>query len=234
MQRVLLSVLMAVTSVGVVAAPASTMTPFTADYVVLRNGKELGQTTIALSRNADDTWTLRTSTKGTAGMAKMAGLDVDEQSSLRWHDGVLETLAYEYRQQAAFKQRTRQIDVDAKAQRVRMADGDENHEYALVPGLIDRQAVTLALSADLARGAPVLDYKVAGRERVDDVQYVRCGEPEITVPAGAYASTCVERVRDRRVSRSWFAESLGWLPVQIEQVEKKGDNITLKLVSLKR
>ena len=234
MQRVLLSVLMAATSFGVVAAPASTMTPFTADYVVLRNGKELGQTTIALSRNADDTWTLRTSTKGTAGMAKMAGLDVDEQSRLRWHDGVLETLSYEYRQQAAFKQRTRQIEIDAKTQRVQMTYGDEKHDYATVPGLIDRQAVTLALSVDLARGAPGLDYKVAGRERVDDVHYVRCGEPEITVPAGAYASTCVERARDQRVSRSWFAESIGWLPVQIEQVEKKGDNITLKLVSLKR
>jgi hypothetical protein len=32
----------------------------------------------------------------------------------------------------------------------------------------------------------------------------------------------------KRVARSWFAEKLGWLPVEIEQTDKK-DTITLKL-----
>ena len=210
------------------------MTPFTADYVVLRNGKELGQTTLALTRNTDDSWTFSTRSKGTSGLAKLAGLDVNEESRLRLRNGILETTAYEYRQQTLGKERTRQIALDAANERVRVSYGDETHDYPLVPGLIDRQAITLALGIDLAEGVQALDYKVAGRERIDDVHYARCGEPEITVPAGAYASTCVERVRDRRVSRSWFAESIGWLPVQIEQIEKKGDNVTLKLVSLKR
>jgi hypothetical protein len=38
-------------------------------------------------------------------------------------------------------------------------------------------------------------------------------------------------VREKRSSRSWFAPTLGWLPIIIEQVEKKGDTVTLKLVS---
>ncbi len=33
----------------------------------------------------------------------------------------------------------------------------------------------------------------------------------------------------KRVARSWFSAKLGWLPVEIEQSEKKGDTITLKL-----
>ena len=37
----------------------------------------------------------------------------------------------------------------------------------------------------------------------------------------------------KRVSRSWFSESLGWLPVQIEQTEKNGDTVTLKLVAIR-
>jgi hypothetical protein len=37
----------------------------------------------------------------------------------------------------------------------------------------------------------------------------------------------------KRVARSWFAESLGWLPVEIEQTEKKGDTVTLQLVSVR-
>ena len=38
----------------------------------------------------------------------------------------------------------------------------------------------------------------------------------------------------KRVARSWFSEKLGWLPVQIEQTEKKGDTITLRLASRRR
>ena len=41
-----------------------------------------------------------------------------------------------------------------------------------------------------------------------------------------------DREARKRIARSWFAESLGWMPVQIEQSEKKGDTFTLKLVSV--
>jgi hypothetical protein len=56
------------------------------------------------------------------------------------------------------------------------------------------------------------------------------------VPAGAFDAVLMRRVGEpgadrKRVARSWFSEKLGWLPVQIEQTEKKGDTITLRLAS---
>jgi len=212
----------------------SPIEPFVADYVVLRDGKELGRTTIELRSNADATWTLRTTTRGTAGLAKLAGLDVVEESQVRWRDGNPETLVYNFHQNAAFKSRRRHASFDWPASEVRMQDGDSDARYALVAGTVDRHAVTLALASDLMRGETRFDYKVAAKEGIEDIRYTDCGRAEVTVPAGSYFTNCLERVRARRTSTSWFAESIGWLPVQIEQVESKGERITLRLAALRQ
>ncbi len=224
-------ILAALPAAPVLAAPIE---PFKADYIVLRNGKPLGKTTIVLRDNGDQTWTLTTTTRGTEGIAKMAGLDVNEESVIRWRDDRPETLRYTFRQDAAFKSKQRGATFDWNANEVDMRDGDDAARYALVPGAIDRHAVMLALAGDLARRGNTFDYKVAMKDGLEDVHYASCGSPKIDVPAGSYATSCLERKRSKRTSTSWFAESTGWLPVQIEQVENKGDTITLRLASLGR
>lgn len=213
--------------------------PFHAEYATLRNGSEIGRTTLALADNGDGTWTLRSETKGTAGLAKIAGIQIVETSRFHWKDGRPEALAYSYRQDGAFKQRTRRADFDWNGGQVRVVEGDGDFSYATVPGLIDRQAVTLAIASDLIRGASAFDYKVAVKDRVEDMRYTRAAEQKLQVPAGTFGTVLMQRDGDpgedrKRVARSWFAPSLGWLPVQIEQTEKKGDTITLKLVASNR
>lgn len=208
--------------------------PFTAEYSATRNGSELGRTTIELRANDDSTWTLRTATVGTSRLARMAGLDVVEESTLRWRDGRVETLAYTFRQDAAMSKKRRSGEFDWNANEVRMIDGDSDVRYALVPGTVDRHALTLALINDLVGGNTAHDYKVAMKSEIEDIRYTDCGGAMLSVPAGEYAVRCLERKREKRTSTSWFAESIGWLPVQIEQVERKGDTITLKMVSLRR
>jgi hypothetical protein len=70
------------------------------------------------------------------------------------------------------------------------------------------------------------------------MRYARGALETVQVPAGAFEARLMRREGEpgsdrKRVSRSWFAESLGWLPVQIEQTEKNGDAVTLKLVSVR-
>ncbi|MFI4970655.1 MAG: DUF3108 domain-containing protein, partial [Lysobacterales bacterium] len=86
--------------------------PFHADYATLRNGSELGRTTLDLVDNHDGSWTLRSETKGTSGMAKLAGVHIVETSRFHWKEGRPEALAYDYRQDAAFKQKIRHADFD--------------------------------------------------------------------------------------------------------------------------
>ena len=143
---------------GPVLAEPSPLASFKAEYAAARNGKQLGRTTIELIDNRDDTWTLRTSTIGTAGLASLAGLDVVEESRLRWRDGRPETLAYDFRQKAALRSKRRHGEFDWAQREVRMVDGDSDARYALVDGTVDRHAVTVALVADLAKAPPLAAF----------------------------------------------------------------------------
>ncbi len=219
---------------GSAFAEASPIAPFKAEYAAARNGKALGRTTIELVDNRDDTWTLRTSTLGTQGLASLAGLDVVEESRLRWRDGRPESLAYDFRQTAALRSRHRHAEFDWNHREVHMRDGDSDARYALVDGTVDRHALTLALVTDLVNGVTPAPYAVAMKEAIEEVRYDDCGAAAVAVPAGRYATRCLERRRARRTSTSWFAEAAGWLPVRIEQIEKGDQTITLELVSLQR
>ena len=219
---------------GAMAAPVPP--PFHAEYTTLRNGEAIGRTTLDLSDNGDGSWTLRSETRGTSGLAKLAGIHVVETSRFRWNDGRPEALVYDYRQEGAFKKRTRHADFDWKANEVRVSEGGQDFRYPARPGIVDRQALTLALASDLMRGATAFDYHVAVKDRVEERRYRRGAEETLEVPAGTFKAVPMNREdgaggERTRESRSWFAPSLGWLPVRIEQTEKKGDTITLQLVS---
>jgi hypothetical protein len=239
MKLLLATVALTLATVAPAFAADSAIKPFHADYATLRNGGELGRTTLDLSANGDGSWTLRSETRGTSGMAKLAGVHIIETSRFRWKDGRPEALAYDYRQDAAFKQKIRHADFDWQAGEVHVTEGDGDFRYPIAPGIIDRQAVTLAIASDLIRGATTFDYKVAVKDRIEAMRYTRAADATLKVPAGEYKTVLMQREGEagsdrKRVARSWFAQSLGWLPVQIEQTDNKGDTVTLKLVSSNR
>lgn len=216
-------------------ASTSLIAPFRADYVALRDGKPLGETRIEWRSNGDGTWTLRTETRGTDGLARLAGLDVVEESVVRWNDGRPETVRYDFRQRAALSTRKRHADVDWQTGDVTMDDNGKTSRYRSEPGMIDRHAVVLAVVSDLGNTAKRFDYRVAMADAVEDFHYTRLGDETLTVPAGRYETTSLERRRGPRTSVSWFAKQAAWLPVQIEQLDsKKGETITLRLKSLQR
>jgi hypothetical protein len=231
---VLLALALAAPAVRADEAP---LAPFRAEYDALRNGDALGRTTLELTDNRDGTWTLRSETRGTSGLAKLAGIHIVETSHFRWKNGRPEAIDYDYKQDSAIKNRTRHATfANGTAQ---VEEGGDKFHYAIVPGLVDRHAITLAIAMDLRRGITTSDYfgyKVAVKDHVEDMNYERVGNETVNVPAGTFDAVLMRRVGEpgadrKRVARSWFSEKLGWLPVEIEQTEKKGDTITLKLAS---
>ncbi len=224
-------------SAGAVATDA-TIKPFHAKYATSRNGNDLGRTTLDLADNKDGTWTLRSETRGTAGLAKLAGVHVVETSRFRLKDGQPEGLIYDFRQDAAFRSKTRHADFDWKTGIVHVTEGGGDFHYAITPGVIDRQTVALAIASDLMRGASTFDYKVAVKDRVETMHYMRGPTQTLSVPAGDFQTVLLMQrkgdpgVGRKRSVRNWLAPSLNWLPVQIEQSETNGDTVTLKLISV--
>lgn len=212
------------------AVYAQALKPFSASYDVKRGSKVIGQSTMTLRQDGDNQWSLVTQTKGTAGMAKLLGLDVREESKFRVaEDGSLESTDYRYRQDATLKSKQRSIVFDAKAREVRVTDKDELFRYPLQPAMIDRQLVVVALG----RTQWKTDYQllVAGKDAAENQRYERRETSNLAVPAGNFRAIRFERTDKPGKGSTWYASS-SLAPLQVEQIQKDGENIVLLLREL--
>lgn len=214
---------------------AATLSPFTARFDFLDDGQRVGRATLTLRREGRD-WVFTTDTQGERGLAGFLGAKIHEQSRFRESGGQLSGLSYRYRQKISFRERKRSIDFDWSARRAREDDGKTRSEYALTGATIDRHMAVLALMLDLGAGRNTFAHPVAYKGQVESWRFRQSGRERLNTPAGALDTVRLERVRDNAARRtvSWHAESLGWLPVRIEQVEPDGERYTLALVAIDR
>lgn len=214
---------------GAVAAHASDLKPASAVYTVIRDGKEIGDATYTLAANPDGTWTLRSQMHGTSGMARLVGLDVREESTFRWNGGKVESIRYDYKQEATFKNSSKRIDFDHAAQQAHSRDGKATFDYAIPADALDRTNLTLVLGAAAASGQRNLTLPVAGRDHVEPQHFVVKGEEALQVPAGNFKTLRYERDDMPGKARSWYAPSTGILPLRFEKAQGDGSVIALEL-----
>ena len=210
-------------------AQGADLKPVTAVYTVMRDGKAVGDATYNLAPNGDGTWTLHSATKGSAGMAKLVGLDVRENSTFQWRDGKPQGVRYDYKQDAAIKHKDRTIDFDWTAQRANVVDNGKNFSYALPANTIDRSTVALTLGMMLADGAHEATLAVAAKDHVEQQRYQVRGTEKIDVPAGSFQAVHIERTDVQGKASSWYAPNVATLPVRVEQVQGDGSTIVMDL-----
>lgn len=238
MKRRLSIVLASLAIFAGLAHAAEPLQPYTAEYEVFRNDKPLGRGTVTLKPDGLGHWELTSVTEGTRGLASLAGVEIRERSVVDLQDGRLQTLGYEYRQSAGWKKRERSVVFDAAGKRIVSRDRDREFTFDLTPGVLDRQAVSLALSRDVAAGKrDVLSYSVVDRDELDTQTFRVGAEEKVTTPAGTLAALRVERERTDargRKTTSWLGIEQGYIPVRVLQTEADGDSIEMRLVAVSR
>src|SRR4051812_7482950 len=145
--------------------------PTHAVYAVQRDGKTIGDASYTLATNDDGSWTLESVTKGSAGMAKLVGLDVREQSTFRWDHGKAQGVRYDYKQDAVIKHKQRSIDFDWQAHQAHVRENGKDFSYAIEPGTIDRSTVAVALGVALANGAHEATLNVAQKDHLEQQRF---------------------------------------------------------------
>ena len=224
--------LLALTAMPTIAQ--GVLSPYVAEYEVLRSGAVEGHATVSLTAEGDGIWRLEGHTRGTRGLAALAGLRIDETSRFRKTAAGLQCLRHEYRQTGLRKRERR---VECGDDGIVSRDHRGEYRFPAQAGVIDQQAVALALAMDLAakhRGE--LEFNVVDREQLEPQTYRVAGEDTVQVPAGLLRAVKVERVRAdaRRSTTTWFGIEQGWVPVRILQAEADGMAFELRLVSLQR
>lgn len=233
MRSMLLHGALALFLVSALPLAASPVAPFSATYEVRRNGDLLGEATLRLVRDGTH-WRFSSETRGTHGMARVAGVRVDETSRFRYVDGRPETLEYRYAQRTSVNARERSAVVDASAGRITLRNRRDQVDVPYVRGVLDRQLLTVALMQAIAEGRRgAQSMPVAGRSAVE-VQTWSIGRIE-SVPMGSMSEQGwrVERQREDAGGRAtvlWLDRDQGHLPLRIEQREDDGETIEMRLL----
>ena len=211
--------------------------PYTATYEVSRNGDPLGVATVVFRPLANGRYELHSHTVGSQGLAAIAGVDLDERSTLRMAGGAPETVAYDYRQKMAWKSKSRALRVDADARRIRSTDKDRDYSPPYRPGVLDRNAITVALMADVAAGKPGdLRYYIPSKDELEPWVYRAGAVERVRTALGNDEAVRVERIRESangRTTTLWLGKSRNYVPLRILQKEPNGETIEMTITSLK-
>ena len=199
--------------------------PFEAVYEVGNNLIKAGTAKLSLTRNNDLwTYTLKTSPRG---VLKLAGKGkIEEQSTFRIQreDGelLIEPQTYRFRQD---NEKRRQVDATFDWQNRTMTHsyrGIEETETFDEP-VIDRLSATLLMMNLLRHGFESAELQVFDTGRMKSVAFNNIGMETLDTPLGEIETFRVINNKvddDVRRTTTWFAPSLDYIPVKIEQLKR--------------
>ena len=219
------------------AGAASPPKPFSADYEVRRNDQRIGTGQVSLQHKADGSFELVTRSRGTEGLAALAGVEREERSRLRWTGDGLELVDYRMQQTAGWKKREEQLSLDRGRREVNSRWKDQSATYAAPEGVLDPHGTTAAIMVALAAGERgTMQFEVAERRGVESQSYEVAAAVRLRTAIGTERALRVERQRSAsngRITKLWFARNHGWLPLRIKQYESDGETLDLRITAIR-
>jgi len=216
---------------------ADSLDAFSYKFRLFRNGSALGTADMQYTLKEDGFSQFSTRTNGTDGMASLAGASVTENSQLIRRNGELELVSSRIDTKVAWKTGTKSTALQKGAKFYEYVDGKDRRQLAYVPGLIDQHSLTLVLLEDLRAGkGPQFVYKVINKGRLETYTFKRVGEQKLDTALGKRDTVRIDRIRessDGRSTRIYFAKSLDYAPVLIQELNSKGDNIEMRILSVR-
>ena len=217
---------------------ASDIAPFDVTYDVGNNLVTAGTAKLSFRRDGD-AWVYTLSTRPT-GVFKLTGKGRIRETSVidvvRSGDTVqLQPKTYTYRQD---EERRRRVDAafDWDARQLSWARREEAATETFEEPVLDRLSVTLAVMHALREGFEEIELAVFDKDEIKTMRFVNEGNETLETTMGR-----VETIRVRtenvagssRSTKTWFAPSLDYVPVRIEQ-HKRGELVArLSLTRLK-
>jgi hypothetical protein len=196
--------------------------PFIGTYSVVYRGIRAGTIDFVL-RKANGGYVYE-SIAHPRGLARVVVNDkVREASEFNVHNGAIKPRYYELDDGSKDTDEDTRLTFDWDAQRARGTHEDQPIEVPLSDGVQDRMSAQIVVMQLLAAGKQPDKLAFIDRDALKEYTYVRVREEKLKTTIGeidtvVYSSS---RLGSNRVSRLWYAPSLGFAPVRGEQ-ERKG------------
>ncbi len=207
------------------------LAPFEARYEVSNGTMTVGTATFSLARDSG-MWRYRTDLEARGLFSMFVDEPMRETTWLRPHEGGLRPLIYRHRE----GDELRRVVFDWTAGRARVHEDGETRAIELEPGSQDQLSAILSVMIALAGGQRSVAFPgITDDGDAEALRFEARGEEAVDVTSGSYETVRVERRHDDdRVTITWLAPALRWLPVRVEQREA-GDLIArLELAQLDR
>ena len=205
--------------------------PFRATYVVEWKGMSAANSILELRRSGDDLYEY-SSVNTARGLFRMAFSDaVTQISTFRLVDGHVTPLAFR-----GTDEKERRIDLafDWQKNRVTGTAKDRAVDLELMPDTQDPMALQIAALRDLAAGRLKDTVWMLDGDKLKEYQLRQEGRAQIDTALGSLDTIIYtsQRAGGDRVTRTWVAPALGYLPVQAERTRGKKLEFTLRIIAV--
>ena len=207
--------------------------PFTVAYSVEWKGITAGVSTLTLIRLGGDDYRYDSTTVA-RGLARLLVADPVKQTS------TFELVAGEVRPQQFRgideKERQTALDFNWQSNRVTGAARGNNVDLELKAGTQDPMSLQIAAMRQLQRGdLPTQIWMIDGNE-IKDYEQRRHGSERIKTAIGELDTVVYDSKRPdgSRITRTWHAPSLGYLPVMAQRIRNGNVEVTMRIRNLQR
>lgn len=207
---------------------------FSGTYSVTFRGIRAGTLDFNLRKNEDHY--VYESIAHPRGLARIVVNDkVREASEFTLRDGVIVPRYYELDDGSARDNDDTRLRFDWSAGKAHGTHEGKPLEISLAPGVQDRMSAQVIVMQRLQAGDAVETISFIDRDELKEYGYRRVREETIKTAVGQVEAVVIEssRAGSNRVSRIWYAPSLGFVPVRGEQERKGKVETVFEIVSLR-
>jgi hypothetical protein len=214
------------------ALPASAQPPpqpFTASYTVHWKGITAGTASLTLAHQSDSRYSY-TSLIAARGIFRLVFPgNISQSSTFELVDDAVRPLKYRASDGAADKSRDVALEFDWAGNRVRGSAERAVVDVELRPGTLDPMSVQIAMMRSLSADGPPARFPLIEKSEIADYVYTREGTARIGTALGELDTVIWSgrRSDSNRLTRMWYAPSLGFIPVRAER--SRGGKIELEM-----
>jgi len=210
--------------------------PFTATYAVSWNGIVAGSATLELAREDEHRYLYR-SVISAAGLVRLVFPDDILQSSrFSFSGGLLQPIEYSATDGSRDHKHDIQLRFDPATARITGIANLTPVDIPLKPATFDPMSVQIATMRSLASGRDPTHFLMVDQNEIKDYTYTHEGNAVLDTDLGKLDTVIwtSSRPESDRMTRMWYAPSLGYLPVRAEQLRGGKPQLRMDIRSLTR
>ena len=199
---------------------------FKAEYIVFKDGKQIGDSSIILSKD-EPFYTITDKTNGTHGMASFLGFKRSETTLFTEKNDAFIPESYQMNQKVAFNKRQSEYQIDHDQQLVVGNYKGDDWQLNTTEPFLTPNLVSLKLFKDICTGKKNnLSYQVLKKGKLQTYNFAITSQKDNIIEVDKIHS------KPTRITKLWLDTNKQCLPVSTYHIEEEEDALETKLTKL--